>query len=167
GLLHTIFATAIRCHVVTFEITTRDAEVLESLSQHMLQLTIPPAAYAEAGGGEFPTCIKNYADSGNVIHKVDPVDVGPRFTRVPARIIIDKQGRVKHVHVLNAFPDQARSVENALLQWTFKPYLQNGQPVEVETGILFEFGALNKSAAGAVMIAPGNRDQLSPTKKGR
>jgi hypothetical protein len=23
------------------------------------------------------------------------------------------------------------------LQWKFKPYLQNGQPVEVETGIMF------------------------------
>ena len=104
GLLHAIFATTIRCHVVTFEITTRDPQVLESLSQQILQLTLPPAPYAAAGGGEFPTCIKNYAGSGNLIHRVDPVDVGARFTRVPARIIIDKQGKVKHVHVLNAFP---------------------------------------------------------------
>jgi hypothetical protein len=163
GLLHAIFATDIRCHVVTFEITTRDPQVLDSLSQEMLQLSLPPAADAGAGGGEFPVCIKDYAESGNLIHKVDPADVGARFTRVPARIIIDKQGRVKHVHVLNAFPDQARSVEDALLQWTFKPYLRNGQPAEVETGILFEFGTPNKS--GAVMITPGSRNHLSATKE--
>jgi hypothetical protein len=162
GLLHAVFATVIRCHVVTFEITTRDPQLLQSLSRR-LQLTLPPASSTENGGGEFPTCIKGYAESGNLVHKVDPVDVGARFTRVPARIIIDQQGRVKHVHVLNAFPDQARSVEDALLQWTFKPYFKNGQPVEVETGILFEFGRPNRS--GAVMIAPGRRDHLSATKE--
>jgi outer membrane biosynthesis protein TonB len=65
--------------------------------------------------------------------------IGPKYTQVPARLIIGVDGKVRHIHVINAFPDQARSVEKALAQWEFKPYKVNGAPVEVETGILFEF----------------------------
>jgi hypothetical protein len=74
-----------------------------------------------------------------VIHKVDPEIVGPKYTQVPVRFIIGTDGKVKHIHVINAFPDQAKSVERALAQWELKPYKANGQAVEVETGIMFEF----------------------------
>jgi periplasmic protein TonB len=53
------------------------------------------------------------------------------------RVIIDRDGKVKHIHFLSAFPGQAQAIITALGQWRFKPYLRNGQPVEVETGILF------------------------------
>lgn len=56
---------------------------------------------------------------------------------MPVRIIIDRKGRVKHVHVLNAFHEQGRAITDALMQWTFKPFIHNGKPVEVETGVLF------------------------------
>ena len=51
--------------------------------------------------------------------------------------IIDKEGKVKHIHFLSAFPDQAKAIADVLSQWRFRPYLRDGQPVEVETGILF------------------------------
>ncbi|PYU28965.1 MAG: hypothetical protein DMG32_01355 [Acidobacteria bacterium] len=60
-----------------------------------------------------------------------------RFNPIPVRIIIDKDGKVKHIHFLSAFPDQAKSITDALLQWRFKPYLREGRPTEVETGIIF------------------------------
>jgi hypothetical protein len=53
------------------------------------------------------------------------------------RVIIDKEGRVKHIHFLSAFPDQAKAISDALEQWRFKPYLRAGKPVEVETGLMF------------------------------
>jgi outer membrane biosynthesis protein TonB len=64
---------------------------------------------------------------------------GPRFTSVPVRIIVDREGHVKHVHVINGFPEQAKSISEALSQWTFKPYVKNGRALEVETGLLFDF----------------------------
>jgi len=39
--------------------------------------------------------------------------------------------------VLSAFPDQARAITDALMQWKFKPYTREGKPVEVETGVMF------------------------------
>jgi hypothetical protein len=53
------------------------------------------------------------------------------------RIIIGKDGKVKHIHFLNAFPDQAKAISAALSQWKFKRYMHEGQPAEVETGIMF------------------------------
>jgi hypothetical protein len=53
------------------------------------------------------------------------------------RIIIDRRGKVKHIHFLRALPDQAQAITDALSQWRFKPHLVDGKPVEVETGLLF------------------------------
>ncbi|MGA7566788.1 MAG: energy transducer TonB, partial [Terriglobales bacterium] len=55
----------------------------------------------------------------------------------PVRIIIDKEGKVKHIHLISAFPDQAKAITDALEQWKFRPYAIDGKPAEVETGILF------------------------------
>jgi hypothetical protein len=53
------------------------------------------------------------------------------------RIVIDTEGRVKHIHFLSAFPDQAKSIADALSQWRFKPLIVRGHPAEVETGLMF------------------------------
>lgn len=135
GIHWSVLATDIRCHAVEFAFASRDTQLLERLLVSLNSLKLP----SEPTGEGFPVCIRGYADGENVLHKVEPAMVGPRFTSVPVRIIVDKQGSVKHVHVINAFPEQAKSISDALSQWTFKPYLKNGQASEVETGMLFEF----------------------------
>ena len=96
----------------------------------------------ETDEGNVPVCIKDYATGENVIEKVDPVITERRFNSVPVRIIIDREGRVKHIHFLSAFPDQTKAITDALFRWKFRPYLRNGQPVEVETGIMFGIPAI-------------------------
>jgi hypothetical protein len=134
-----VLATQIRCHVVQFIFTSRDTELAEQLIREMNQIKLPAEAGATSGtgGGNAPTCIKDYASGENVLERVDPVFAERRFNPVPVRIIIDKKGRVKHVHFLSAFPDQAKAITDALFQWRFRAYLRDGKPVEVETGILF------------------------------
>ena len=134
-----ILATQIRCHVVTLIVTSRDLKLIDSLIQDMDKMKLPAEAGPTAGngGGEFPVCIKNYATAPNIIKKVDPVFGEHRFNPAPVRIIIDKEGKVKHAHFISAFPDQAKAIEDAVMQWRFKRYLRDGQPVEVETGIMF------------------------------
>jgi protein TonB len=99
-------------------------------------MNLPPAD-AQADGDTVPVCVKDYAAGNNVISRVDPVFTQRRFNAIPVRIVIGKDGKVKHIHLISAFPDQAKVITDALNQWTFKPYLRNGHPVEVETGILF------------------------------
>jgi hypothetical protein len=134
-----VLATQIRCHMVQFVFTSRDVKLIENLIRDMDALSLPPEAGAIAGtgGGDVPVCLKNYARDENIMERDDPVFTERRFNSVPVRIIIDKEGKVKHIHFLSAFPDQAKAISDALAQWRFRPYLRNRQPVEVETGILF------------------------------
>ena len=134
-----VLATDIRCHAVEFVLTSRDTKLLESLVADMNRMKLPNEASPSGGegGGAFPVCIKDYATDEHLIARVDPILTEHRFTPVPVRIIIDKDGKVKHIHFLSAFPDQSAAITTALQQWKFKPYLKDGQPVEVETGIMF------------------------------
>ena len=134
-----VFATEIRCHAVEIVLTSRDTSLLKTLALGLNRMTLPAetSPTAGTGGGAVPVCIKDYARQANVMVRVEPVFTEHRFNPVPVRITIDKQGKVKHIHFLSAFPDQAKAITDAVQQWRFKPYLRGGQPVEVETGILF------------------------------
>jgi len=134
-----VLATEIRCHAVEFVLSSRDTKLLESIVVDMNKMKLPEEASPTAGtgGGAAPLCVKDYANDQNLMARVDPIFTEHRFNPVPVRIIIDKEGKVKHIHFLSAFPDQAKAVTDAMKQWKFKPYLRDGKPVEVETGILF------------------------------
>jgi TonB-like protein len=134
-----VLATQIRCHAVEFVFTGGDTEMIESLIKGMdpMQLPADTDVATGRGGSGVPLCVRNYATKANVIDKVDPVFEQHRFNTVPVRVIIGKNGKIRHVHVISAFPDQSQKITDALMQWRFKPYLQNGEPVEVETGIVF------------------------------
>jgi protein TonB len=134
-----VLATEIRCHDVQWVLSSRNRRTLDSLVAAMSTMRLPEDASATGGtgGGTFPLCIKDYAMGESLITRIDPMFSGHRFNPVPVRIIIDKSGSVKHIHILSAFPDQTAAVTDALKQWKFKPYLKNGEPIEVETGIMF------------------------------
>jgi hypothetical protein len=86
-----------------------------------------------------PYCIENYAVPENLLKRVDPISVGPKFMSIPVRIVIDAQGGVKQIHVIRATAAQRKSIEDALRRWKFKPYKSNGRAVEIETGLVFRF----------------------------
>ena len=134
-----VLAIQIRCHAVQFVLTGRDTKLLDRLMVELNKMKLPVGAGATAGdgGGLFPLCIKDYARDENVIARADPLLTEHRFNPVPVRIIIDRQGKIKHIHLISAFPDQAKAITDALQQWRFKPYAIDGKASEVETGILF------------------------------
>jgi hypothetical protein len=135
-----VLSAQVRCHVVQFVLSSRDTKLLENM---VLDLTHTQLALGtdhgsgNGGGGEVPVCVKDYANGRNLMARVDPVFTEHKANSVPVRVIIDKQGKVKHIHFLSAFPDQVKAITESLMQWRFKPYLLGGQPVEVETGIMF------------------------------
>jgi hypothetical protein len=136
GLFRTRLATEVRCHVVSLNVTTRDKELLERLAGSRDSLSFTARRDAESSP---PPCVKDYAAGDNILHKVDPVSVGPKFLPIPVRIIVGVDGSVKHVHVIRATDDQRRSIEDALYQWKLKPYEVNGRPSPVESGLVFKF----------------------------
>jgi hypothetical protein len=146
-----VLTTEIRCHAVEIVLTSRDTKLLENLTLDLNKMKLPEGTSPTTGdgGGEFPVCVKNYAEGDNVLARVDPVFTQHRFNPVPVRIIIDKEGKVKHIHFLSAFPDQAKVISDALAQWKFKSYQKDGKPVEVETGIMFGTGAVGNRRRSA------------------
>ncbi|HEY2115846.1 MAG TPA: hypothetical protein VGJ51_12190 [Candidatus Angelobacter sp.] len=135
-----VLATQIRCHTVEIVLMSRDTKAIEELVRDMSgKMKLPAQASLTGGtdGGDVPVCIKNYASDANVIERVEPVLTQQRYNAIPVRIIIDKDGKVKHIHFLSAFPEQQKVIGDALKQWKFRPYERNGQRFEVETGIMF------------------------------
>jgi periplasmic protein TonB len=53
--------------------------------------------------------------------------------------LIDKGGNVQHLQVVSGHPLLAPAAIEAVKQWRYKPFLLNGQPVEVETTVTVNF----------------------------
>jgi hypothetical protein len=135
-----VLATQIRCHIVEIVLMNHDPKALEELVRDMNnKMKLPPAASLTGGtgGGDVPACIRDYASGENVLERVEPVLTEHRYNAIPVRIIIDKEGKVKHIHLLSAYPEQQKVISDALKQWKFRPYERDGQRLEVETGIMF------------------------------
>jgi hypothetical protein len=143
GLYRAWLATDVRCHLLSFNFTTPDPKALDDFVRTMDNISLPAEASAEnegAGDGSaVPVCVKDYASGDKVISQISPKPAGPKYLRIPVRIIVGADGAVKHVHIINAFWEQRQPIYDALRQWKLKPYELNGQPAEVETGIVFEF----------------------------
>ena len=139
GLFRSMFAIEIRCHVVTFNLTGRDAESLASLARSLDKLeSVRKGEMSDPA----PECLRDYA-SENVVRRVEPEDVGAKAVSIPVRMIVATDGSVKHVHVIRASAAQRRNIEEAVRQWKFKPYVKQGHPVEVETGVMFNLRPTN------------------------
>ena len=135
GLYRAMFVTEARCHLVSFNLTTRDPERLASLALSLKNLFF---AGQKGAFSSAPTCIKNYAIAENLLWKVEPAFIGSPFTPIPVRITIGVNGNVKHVHVIRATADQRKSIEHALAQWQFRPYETQGRAIEIETGLVLQ-----------------------------
>jgi len=138
GLLRSMVAIEIRCHVVTFNLTSRDPELLASLVQSLDHLESVRKEMSDS----VPECLRDYA-SENVVHRVEPDGVGAKAVSVPVRLIVATDGSVKHVHVIRASAAQRRNIEEAVRQWKFKSHVRQGYPAEVETGVMLNLKPTN------------------------
>jgi hypothetical protein len=145
GLHWSVLTTEIRCHALQFVLTSQDTTLLEQVRDGLTQIKLSDS--------DAPLCVPNYARGENVIYKVDPVLTDRKFNPIPVRIVIGKNGKVQHVHVVSAFATQAPVIIDALLQWRFKPYVVNGEAVEIETGILFGSAKTRSRAPGAAVAS--------------
>jgi protein TonB len=52
---------------------------------------------------------------------------------------ISKEGNITHIKVLSGDPQLARAASDAVKQWKYKPYLLNGEPLEIQTQVTVNF----------------------------
>jgi len=82
--------------------------------------------------------------TGRLINKVEPVYPQlARGARVQGQVvitaIISKDGTIQDLRVLSGHPLLVQAALDAVRQWRYKPYLLNGEPVEVETTVTVIF----------------------------
>jgi periplasmic protein TonB len=87
--------------------------------------------------------ISNYSE-GNLIHRVKPVyPVLARQARIQGpvqlRAIISKTGTIENLSVLTGHAMLVTAAVDAVKQWRYRPYLLNGEPIEVETEVTVNF----------------------------
>ena len=81
---------------------------------------------------------------GLLIHKEEPVyPTLARAARVQGDVVlsavIDVNGQIQNLQLVSGHPMLVPAAIAAVKQWRYKPYLLNGQPVEVETTITVIF----------------------------
>ena len=81
---------------------------------------------------------------GLLIHKQEPAYPAlARAARIQGDVIlsavIDVNGQITNLQLVSGHPMLVPSAIDAVRQWRYKPYLLNGQPVEVETTITVIF----------------------------
>jgi TonB family protein len=88
--------------------------------------------------------ISQGVSQGLLIHRVQPIY--PRSARqyhvqgaVILRAVISKDGRIEDLTPISGPKELIPAAVAAVQQWRYKPYLLEGQPVEVETQIVVRF----------------------------
>jgi hypothetical protein len=144
GLYRVWLATELRCHVVSFNITGTDQATVDRIAGLLQTMSLPTQSNLQTvsvsdAGRTPPLCMKDYVTAQTTVRRLDPLQVDLNGVRVPVRIVIGRDGKVQHVHVISATAAQRRAIEEALMRWEFRPLELAGHPTEVETGLAFEF----------------------------
>ncbi|HYL12810.1 MAG TPA: TonB family protein [Terriglobales bacterium] len=79
-----------------------------------------------------------------LIRRVEPVfPDAARQQHIHGRVVVDvivgKDGSVQGIGQVSGDPQLMRAAGDAIRQWQFKPFLQNGQPVKFESRITLDF----------------------------
>jgi protein TonB len=82
--------------------------------------------------------------AGLVIKRVNPTYPPlARTARVQGSVVlaavIGKDGTIQNLHVLSGHPLLTQAALDAVKQWRYKPYILNGEPVEVDTQVTVNF----------------------------
>jgi protein TonB len=103
---------------------------------------VVPRVVAKPPAG--PVRVSSGTIAGMAISKPDPIY--PPIAKaahvqgaVILHAIISKQGTIENLSIVSGPPMLANAARDAVQRWRYKPYLLNGEPVEVETSITVNF----------------------------
>jgi protein TonB len=116
-----------------------------ALGQSQDQSSAPPPSHLQSEP-ELPKRVRVSSGviSGLLLEKVSPIyPEKARKKHIQGVVIlsatIDKNGDIANLVLVSGDPILAKAATAAVRQWKYRPYLFDGQPVEVETQIQVKF----------------------------
>ena len=103
-------------------------------------VVVPPARVAPPK----PVPVSSGVSEGLLVRRVQP-SYPPlaRAARISGGVllqaVIGKDGTIRQLQVVSGHPMLVQSALEAVRQWRYKPYLLNGEPVEVDTQVTVNF----------------------------
>lgn len=112
--------------------------VLDSIGNGLNSIAPPPPAPAS-----LPPRL-SHAMEANIVHRVQPdYPALARQVRIQGAVVlkavISRDGTIENLRVLSGHPMLVPAAMDAVRQWRYRPYLLNGEAVEVETQITVNF----------------------------
>lgn len=91
-----------------------------------------------------PTFRTSQMLQGMLVHKVEPVyPAMAKIAHVQGAVvlaaIISKEGAIEHLQLMSGHPLLVPAAIDAVSRWRYKPYILNGDAIEVETQITVNF----------------------------
>lgn len=113
--------------------------VLDSIGSGLRAFVPPPPPTPDA----HPPRVSRVME-GNLIYRVQPqYPALARQARVQGVVVlhamISREGRIENLQVVSGPPLLVKSAIDAVLQWRYRPYYLNNEPVEVETQVTVNF----------------------------
>jgi protein TonB len=113
--------------------------VLNSIHDSLSHIASPTPPVASK-----PTFRTSTMLQGSLVRRVEPVYPPlPRAARIQGPVvlaaIISKAGTIEHLQVLSGHPMLVDAALQAVSQWRYRPYVLNGEVIEVETQITVNF----------------------------
>jgi TonB family protein len=126
--------------------TQRSAAANASLPERASDAQVSASTAGSSDGGR--VAVPAAAMEENLISSRVPVyPAEAKANHVGGRVVmqatINRDGSVGHLHVLSGEPELRRAAMEAVSSWQYRPYLVNGQPVEVSTTISVDFSSIN------------------------
>lgn len=134
----------------TFKVDIKPVEVAAGApagapaDMHIHVLTPPHEEAAQPDQGNGPSQVSAGVMAGNILTKVQPVyPQAAKEAKIQGSVVLDavigKDGTLRSLKLVSGPDELARSAWAAVTQWTYRPYLLNGQPTEVETPITVNY----------------------------
>ena len=113
-----------------------------ALASFRTQFQVGPGVAAATAGGRRPPVSRMM--EGNLILRIQPDYPSlARQVRVQGQVVlramISREGTIENLQVLSGHPMLVRAAVDAVRRWRYRPYVLNGEPVEVETEVTVNF----------------------------
>lgn len=109
-----------------------------------LRVSINPAVVLASSASSSPAKVSGGVMAGNLLTHVNPVyPPAAKDAKIQGAVvlhaIIGRDGTIEDLQVVSGPKELLTSAVDAVRQWTYKPFLLNGDPTEVETTITVNY----------------------------